>query len=107
MVQICPNAVVFQMTSSFKYQIKLDQVKRQIWVLYHLRPLCNLTNYCQWFYAIPTEHFLLEPSLPQLQNWVTTYEPMIRACSCILQQLNQQGLTVIDEAFEHANSQGS
>jgi hypothetical protein len=44
--------------------------------------------------------------LTQLQNWVTTYEPMIRARARIQQQLNQQGLTAIDEAFEHANSLG-
>jgi hypothetical protein len=44
--------------------------------------------------------------LTQLQNWVTTYEPMIRARPRIQHQLNQQGLTAIDEAFEHANSLG-
>jgi hypothetical protein len=49
-------------------QIKLDQVKRQIRVLYHLQPLCNLTNHHKWFYATPEEHFLREPSLMQLQN---------------------------------------
>jgi hypothetical protein len=87
-------------------QIQLDQVKRQIRVLYHLQPLCNLTNHRKWFYANPEEHFLREPSLTQLQNWVTTYEPMIRARARIQHQLNQQGLTVIDEAFEHANSLG-
>jgi hypothetical protein len=81
----------------------MDQVKRQIWVLYHLRPLCNLTNHRKWFYVNPEEHFLREPSLTQLQNWVTTYEPMIQASACIQHQLNQQGLTVNDEAFEHAN----
>jgi hypothetical protein len=86
-------------------QIKLDQVKTQIRVLYHLQPLCNLNNHRKWFYANPEEHFLREPLLTQLQNWVTTYEPMIRAR--IQHQLNQQGLTAIDEeAFEHANSLG-
>jgi hypothetical protein len=44
--------------------------------------------------------------LTQLQNWVTTYEPMIRARARIQHRLNQQGLTAIDEAFEHANSLG-
>jgi hypothetical protein len=45
--------------------------------------------------------------LTQLQNWVTTYEPMIRAHARIQHQLNQQeGLTAVDEAFEHANSLG-
>jgi hypothetical protein len=34
-------------------QIKLDQVERQIRVLYHLQPLCNLTNHRKWFYATP------------------------------------------------------
>jgi hypothetical protein len=29
--------------------------------------------------------------LTQLQNWVTTYEPMIRARARIQHQLNQQG----------------
>jgi hypothetical protein len=87
-------------------QIKLDQVKRQIRVLYNLQPLCTLTNHQNWFYANPEEHFLWEPSLTQLQNWVTTYEPMIRARARIQHQLNQQGLTAIDEAFEHANSLG-
>jgi hypothetical protein len=89
-------------------QIRLDQVKRQIRVRYqHLQPLCNLTNHRKWFYANPEEHlFLREPSLTQLQNWVTTYEPMIRARPCIQQQLNQQAFTAIDEAFEHANSLG-
>jgi hypothetical protein len=69
-------------------QIKLDQVKRQIRVLYHLQPLCNLTNHRKWFYATPTEHFLGKPLLTQLQNWVTTYEPMIRAGARIQHQLN-------------------
>jgi hypothetical protein len=87
-------------------QIKLDQIKRQILVLYHLQPLCNLTNHRKWFYANPEEHFLREPSLTQLQNWVTTYEPLIRARARVQHQLNQQGLTAIDEAFEHANSLG-
>jgi len=87
-------------------QIKLNQVKRQIRVLYNLQPLCNLTNHRKWFYATPDEHFLREPSLTQLQNWVTTYDPMIRARARIQQQLNQHGLTAIDEAFEHANSLG-
>jgi hypothetical protein len=82
------------------------QVRRQIRVLYHLQPLCNLTNHRKWFYATPEEHFLREPLLTQLQNWVTTYEPMIRARARIQQQLNQQGLKAIDEAFEHANSLG-
>jgi hypothetical protein len=50
-----------------------------IWVLYHLQPLCNLTNHRKWFYANPKEHFLREPLLTQLQNWVTTNEPMIQA----------------------------
>jgi hypothetical protein len=54
----------------------------------------------------PEEHFLREPSLTQLQNWVTTYEPLIRARARVQHQLNQQGLTAIDEAFEHANSLG-
>jgi hypothetical protein len=44
--------------------------------------------------------------LTHFQNWVTTYEPMIRARARIQHQLNQQGLTAIDEAFEHANSLG-
>jgi hypothetical protein len=87
-------------------RIRLDQVKRQIRVLYHLQPLCNLNNHRKWFYANPKEHFLREPSLTQLQNWVTTYEPMIRAQAWIQHQLNQQGLMVIDEAFEHTNSLG-
>jgi hypothetical protein len=87
-------------------QITLDQAKRQIRVLYHLQPLCNLTNHLKWFYANPEEHFLREPSLTQLQNWVTTYEPMIRAHALIQQQLNEQGLMAIDEAFVHANSLG-
>jgi hypothetical protein len=87
-------------------QIKLDQVKRQIRVLYDLQPLCNLTNHRKWFYTNPEEHFLREPSFTQLQNWVTTYEPMIRARARIQHQLNQQGLTAIDEALEHANSLG-
>jgi hypothetical protein len=65
------------------------------------------TNHRRWFCANPEEHLLCEPSLTLLQNWVTTYEPMIRACARIQQQLNQQGLTAIDEAFEHANSLGS
>jgi hypothetical protein len=87
-------------------QTKLDQVKRQIQVLYHLQPLCNLTNHRKWFYANPEEHYLHVPSLTQLQNWVTTYEPMIQARTRIQQQLNQQGLTAIDAAFEHASSLG-
>jgi hypothetical protein len=88
-------------------QIKLDQVKRQIRVLYnYLQPLCNLTNHHKCFHTNPKEHFLREPSLTQLQNWVTTYEPMIRARARIQQQLYQQGLTAIDEAFERANSLG-
>jgi hypothetical protein len=87
-------------------QFKLYQVKRQIRVLYHLQPLCNLTNHRKWFYANPEEHFLCEPSLTQLHNWVTTYEPMSRPLARIQQQLNQQGLTAIDEAFEHASSLG-
>jgi hypothetical protein len=28
-----------------QHQIKLDQVKRQIRVIHHLQPLCNLTNH--------------------------------------------------------------
>jgi hypothetical protein len=44
--------------------------------------------------------------LTQLHNWVTTYEPMSRPLARIQQQLNQQGLTAIDEAFEHASSLG-
>jgi hypothetical protein len=85
-------------------QIRLDQVKRQRRFLYYLQPLCNLTNHCKWFYMTPAEHFLHEPALTKLPNWVTAYEPMIRAR--IKQQLNQQGLTVIDKAFEHTNSLG-
>jgi hypothetical protein len=54
----------------------------------------------------PREHFLCEPSLTQLQTWVTTYEPMIRARARIQQHLNQQGLTATDKAFEHGNSLG-
>jgi hypothetical protein len=53
--------------------IRLGQVKRQIQVLYHLQPLCNLTNHRKWFYANPEEHFLREPLLTQFQNWVTTF----------------------------------
>ena len=87
-------------------QNKLNQVKRQIRVLYPLQPLCNLTNHRKWFYATPDEHLLHKSSLTQLQNWVTTYDPMISACARIQQQLNLQGLTAIDEAFEHANSLG-
>jgi hypothetical protein len=68
--------------------------------------LCNVTNHQKWLYANPEEHFLHEPSLTHLQNWVTTYEPMIQARALFQHQLNQQGLTVIDEAFEHANSLG-
>jgi hypothetical protein len=44
---------------------------------YIIYNLCNLTNHHKWFYANPKEHFLHEPSLTQLQNWLTTYEPMI------------------------------
>jgi hypothetical protein len=86
--------------------VVLDQVKRQIRVLYHLQPLCNLTNHRKWFFASLEKHFICEPQLTQLQNWVTTYEPMIQARACMQHQLNQQGLTAIDEAFKHANSLG-
>jgi hypothetical protein len=44
---------------ALKRQIKLDQVKRQILVLYHLQPLYNLTNHRKWFYANPEEDFLI------------------------------------------------
>jgi hypothetical protein len=49
-------------------QIKLDQAKRQIRVLYHLQPLCNLTNHRKWLYANPKEHFLHEPSLTSFKT---------------------------------------
>jgi hypothetical protein len=67
---------------------------------------CNFSRLAAMSVAVPNpeERFLREPSLTQLQNWVTTYEPMIRARARIQHQLNQQGLMAIDVAFEHANS---
>ena len=88
-------------------QIRMEKARRQIRVLYRLRRYCHLESQRDWFYANAQQHFQRETHLGQLEDWIVTYEPMIRGRARIQQQLERLGLQAIDEAFEQSFTQDS
>ena len=85
-------------------QIQLDQAQRRIEVLYLLKPLCPISTRTTWFYTSTDLHFQREPHLHQLQNWLTTYEPMIREQSRKRQSHRRQGIMAIDDALANQHN---
>ena len=52
--------------------------KHRVMSLYNLWKHVYPVDRCRWFYRDVETHFEREKRLDQLENWLTTYEPMIR-----------------------------
>ena len=60
-------------------RIRAATAQRQITSLYRYRPQCFPSSQTKYFYPTTTIHFQQEPEVKNLENWISTYGPMIHS----------------------------
>ena len=86
-------------TEAEKQKIQ-EQVQRRMTVLYELKSRCFPTDQRKWFHPTLATHVTREPKLKQQQQWLTTYEPMIRRTILDRNNItNRHHMHTIDEYF--------
>jgi hypothetical protein len=82
-----------------RQEIRRAQVERQTALLYQLKPECTRFAQTHYFWANLEEHFVKEPQLYQQEQWIVTYEPMIRRNVQQHRENQRNSLTEISDYF--------
>ncbi|KAG7361856.1 reverse transcriptase RNA-dependent DNA polymerase [Nitzschia inconspicua] len=83
-----------------KAQRRLEKSHRNIRDLYKLKPKCSLQAQRHYFYPTVEDHFRTDPDANSLENWLETYEPMIKQNIRHRRTNSDRRLRQIDEVFQ-------
>ncbi|KAG7371347.1 hypothetical protein IV203_019917 [Nitzschia inconspicua] len=83
-----------------KAQRRLEKSHRTIRDLYDLKPKCSLQAQRHYFYPTVEDHFRTDPDASSLENWLETYEPMIKQNIRHRRNNSNRRLRQIDEVFQ-------
>ncbi|KAG7362712.1 hypothetical protein IV203_026072 [Nitzschia inconspicua] len=83
-----------------KAQRRLEESHRNIRDLYELKPKCSLQAQRHYFYPTVEDHFRTDLDANSLENWLETYEPMIKQNIRHRRTNSDRRLRQIDEVFQ-------